>query len=256
MAVWALAALVGCGPRALTLPADPGTPLPDFAQVHAAVSMACAGVRTMTAELRLSGRAGDQRIRGPLVAGFERPASMRLEAVGPFGRRVFTLAARDGSATLLFDSEGRVLQDAPPEAILEALTGVRLAPADLQAVLTGCIVPSPRALAGRVHGNGWASIDLAPDAVVYLQQAAGAWRLRAARRDGWQIEYETGTGQFPERVRLRSTSPDLPVDLTTEISQIETNIEIDPAAFRVDVPADARPLSLEDLRAAGPLRGN
>ena len=210
----------------------------------------------MTAELGLSGRAGDERIRGSIVAGFERPSSMRLEGVGLFGRRVFTLAARDGSATLLFDTESRVLRDAPPEEILAALTGVRLAPGDLQAILTGCVVPSPRPTAGRLHGNGWASIDLESGAVVYLQQQAGAWRTRAARRDGWQIEYVVGARPFPESVRLQSTAADARVDLTTDISQLETNLDIDAAAFRVDLPPDARPLSLEELRESGPLRGN
>jgi len=218
--------------------------------------MACSGVRTLTAELGLSGRAGDQRLRGPIVAGFERPSSMRLEAVGLLGRRVFTLVARDGSGTLLLEGEARILRNAPPDAILAALTGVNLSPGDLQAILTGCVVPSPRPTAGRLHGNGLASIDLESGATIYLQRQANQWRLRAARRNGWQIEYAAWEGQFPRSVRLESASPDARVDLTTTISQLETNTDLDPAAFRVDAPADARPLTLEELRQAGPLRGN
>jgi hypothetical protein len=57
-------------------------------------------------------------------------------------------------------------------------------------------------------------------------------------------------------VRLQSTSGDVAVDLTTTISERVTNEDIDPAAFRVDAPADARPLTLDELRQAGPLRGN
>ena len=218
--------------------------------------MACSGVRTLTAELGLSGRAGDQRLRGPIVAGFERPSSMRLEAVGLLGRRVFTLVARDGSGTLLLEGEARILRNAPPDAILAALTGVNLSPGDLQAILTGCVVPSPRPTAGRLHGNGLASIDLESGATIYLQRQANQWRLRAARRNGWQIEYAAWEGQFPRSVRLESASPDARVDLTTTISQLETNTDLDPAAFRVDAPAGARPLTLEELRQAGPLRGN
>ena len=243
-----------CAARRFTLPTDPGMPLPDFAQIHAQVSAACAGVRTMTAELGMSGRAGDQRPRGTIVAGFERPSSMRLEGVGPFGRRVFTLAASDKAATLLYEGEGRVLRNAP-EAILAALIGVNLSPADLQAILTGCVVSAPRATGGRLHANGLASIDLESGAVLYLQRQAAQWTLRAARRDGWQIEYPEWSGRFPRSVRLVSSSPDVRVDLTTTIAQLETNADLDPAAFRVDVPPDARPLTLEELRQAGPLRG-
>ena len=254
--VWGLGfLLIACGPRRLTLPADPGSPLPDFAQIHAQLSAACTGVRTLTAEIGLSGRAGDQRLRGRVVAGFERPASMRLEAVGPLGRRVFTLVARDGSATLFYESESRVLRNAPPQDILGALTGVTLSPGDLQAILTGCVVPSPRPTGGRLHGNGWASIDLESGAMIYLVRQAGQWQLRAARREGWQIDYPQWQGRFPQTVRMESASVDVPVDVTTEISQLETNVDLDAAAFRVDVPADARPLTLAELRAVGPLSG-
>src|SRR5687767_2708997 len=113
---------VACGPRRITLPSDPGTPLPDFAQIHAQLSSACAGVRTLTAELGLSGRAGEQRLRGRIIAGFARPSSMRLEGVPPFGAALFILAARGSAATLLLPRDSRVVRNASPEAILGALT--------------------------------------------------------------------------------------------------------------------------------------
>jgi hypothetical protein len=46
------------------------------------------------------------------------------------------------------------------------------------------------------------------------------------------------------------------VDLTATISQLETNVDLDAAAFTVNVPAGAAPLTLDELRQAGPLRGN
>jgi outer membrane lipoprotein-sorting protein len=258
--LWVLGALVLCSAcaarSALTLPTDPGTPFPDFGQIHSQLITACAGVRTMTAELGLSGRAGDQRLRGRIVAGFARPSSMRLEGVGPLGRRVFTLAASNESATLLFEGDSRVLRNERPEAILAALTGVNLAPADLQAILTGCVVPAPKPTAGRIHGNGWASIDLDGGSVVYLRRQGDQWLPAAARRDGWQIEYPQWQGRFPQTVRLQSQSAAVAVDLTTAISQLETNMDLDAAAFTVTVPAGAMPLTLEELRQAGPLRGN
>jgi hypothetical protein len=60
-------------PRLITLPSDQGTPFPDFASVHAQISSACAGVRTLRGELGLSGNVGNERLRGTVVAGFERP---------------------------------------------------------------------------------------------------------------------------------------------------------------------------------------
>jgi hypothetical protein len=247
--------LEACAARGFTIPTDPGSAFPDFAQVHAQVSAACAGVRTLTAELRLSGRAGDEPLRGRVVAGFARPASMRLEAPAPFGAPVFILVARDNAATLLRPRESLILRNAAPAAILGAVTGVSLAPADLQAILTGCIVPAPKPIAGRVHANGLAAIDLDGNATIYLRRAGDRWELRAARRDGWQIEYPAFQGSFPQAVRLRSTSPGVTVDLTAAVSQIETNVELDAAAFTLEERGDERPLSIEELRSSGPLRG-
>ena len=216
----------------------------------------CAGVRTLTAELGLSGRAGGQSLRGRVVAGFERPASMRLEGVAPFGAPAFILAARGDTATLVLPRDNRVLRGARADAILGALTGVALAPADLQAILTGCVTAAPRATGGRVHQNGWASIDLADGATLYLQRAGAAWEPRAARRTGWQIEYPEWQAGFPRIVRLRSDAQAVDVDLSASVSQIETNVDLAAAAFDVNVPPGASPLTLEELRNAGPLRNS
>ena len=253
---------ISCAKPHITLPADAGVPLPDFKTIHMQLSAACAGVRTLTAEVGMSGRAGRQKLRGRVVAGFARPASMRLEGVAPFGPPAFILVARGQNATLLLPrDEPRVLRGAQPEDILGALTGVALGPADLQAILTGCVVPSPQPVDARRHANGWASIDLAGGTTLYLEPARAAgsvsgsrdWQLRAAKREGWQIEYPSWSGNFPQTVRLQSTQPNVNVDLTAALSQIETNKDLEDAAFNVTVPPGADPISLDELRDAGPL---
>jgi hypothetical protein len=246
-------ALTACAPKRITLPTDAGTPFPDFAAVHAELTRTCTGVRTFTAELAMSGRAGDQRLRGRVHAGFQRPASMRLEGVAPFGPPAFILVSRGGDATLLLPRDERVVRRAGPEEILGALTGVSLSPADLQATLTGCVVPVPTPTGGRLHGNGWLSIDLDGGATVFARRDGQQWRLRAAHRGPWQIEYTLGTGQLPTAVVLHADDP-VRVDLTASIDQVETNVDLDAAAFTVAIPSDVQPLSLEALRANGPLR--
>ena len=241
-----------CGARRLQLPSDPGSPLPDYSEIHTNVTASCRGARTLTAELGLRGRAGGRRLSGRLVAGFERPASMRLEAVAPFGPPGFILASRGERTVLLLPRDERVVSGESAEVILGALTGVGLAPADLQAILTGCVVPAPKAIAGRLHANGWASIELEGGATVYLRRS-GAWEVRAARRDGWEVEYPAWQGMFPQVIRLRSAREPADVDMTATLTQIEVNVDVDPAAFTVNVPDSARPLSIDELRQAGPL---
>lgn len=217
----------------------------------------------MTTEIGLSGRVGDEPLRSVrVIAGFERPSSIHLQGVAPFGGPIFLLAGRAGAATLVLPRDQRIIRSAPPEAILGALTGVALDPADLLAVFTGCVVPAPRSTAGRLHPGGLASIDVESTdpttprrtATVYLRRNGSQWQLRAATRDTWQIEYTPGTGSFPQLVRLISTSPDLRVALNAALSQVETNQAVDPKAFIVEEQKDLMPMTVEELRQAGPLR--
>ena len=216
----------------------------------------------MTAEIGLSGRVADQPLRSVRVlAGFERPSSIHLQGVAPFGGPVFLLSGRGDSATLLLPRDDRIIRNASPGAILGALTGVALDPADLLAVFTGCVLPAPRATAGRLHAGGIASIDIESNdqgiqrkATVYLHRSGSQWQLRAATRDRWQIEYTSGTGSFPQLVRLISTNPDLRVGLNAALSQVETNQAVDPKAFIVEEPKNVMPMTVEELRQAGPLR--
>lgn len=248
-----------CATRTFTPPTDPGSPLPDIAQLQSQLFRECGGVRTLQAELSLSGRAGQEPLRGRVHAGFSRPASMRLEGVGPLGGALFILVTRGDTATLLLSREDRVLRGARPEEILGRLIGVPLAPADLLAILTGCVMPSPRVSAGRVHANGIASLDLEGRAALYLRREAGIWLPVAARRDGWTIEYPAMGGAFPAAVRLRSSGQGAgagpAVDMTARLAQLETNSDLDAGVFEVAVPASAMPMTLDELRAVGPLRG-
>lgn len=244
----------GCAQRTIQLPTGAGTPLADYAAIHAGITQDCAGVRTLTAELALSGRAGEQKLRGRALAGFQTPDAMRLEGLAPFGAPAFILVARGREATLLLPRDDRVLRGASAAEILGALTGVALAPVDLQAILTGCVMPAPKAVSGTQYGADWRSIDLQDGARIYLRRVGVAWQLRAAGRGAWRIEYAPSSGAFPRSVRLvRSEAP--AVDMTAEIAQLETNVPVDSAAFAVDVPRDALPITLDELRDAGPLRG-
>jgi len=243
---------VSCASRRLVLPSDLGSPLPNFSELHAEVTAACRDVRTFTAALGLRGQAGGRRLSGRLIAGFERPGSMRLEATAPFGAPGFILAAQDDRVVLLLPRDDRVVRSRSPGEVLGALTGVSLGPADLQAILTGCVVPSARAIGGRMHANGWASIELEGGSTIYLRRA-DQWHLRAARRNGWLVDYDAFQGRFPQTIRLRSEGGAVDVDMTATLSQIEANVELDSATFTVVIPESARPLTIEELRQAGPL---
>ena len=177
---------------------------------------------------------------------------MRLEGVAPFGPPAFILVSRGEAATLVLPRDNGVLRGARADDILGALTGVPLGPADLQAILTGCVEEAPRATGGRLHAGNWASVDLMGGATLFLQMRDAAWQLRGARRGNWDIEYPAWQGSLPQSVRLRSRTGS-EVDLAAAVSQVETNMELDAATFEVTVPPGATAITLDELRENGPL---
>ena len=177
-------AAAACAPARLTLPTDTGSPLPDLAGVHAQVSRACRGVRTFTAELALSGHAGRTRLRGRVVAGFERPASMRLEGVAPFGAPAFILVARDGDATLLLPRDDRVLTGASPEDVLGASPACRSRPPICTPSSPAASCPTRRRAAAGCTPTAWPRSISTGGATLYLTRVNGAWQPRAASASG------------------------------------------------------------------------
>ncbi len=244
-----------CGPRVLTLPSGSGDVFPGFAAAFEEASRGCQGVRTMTAELQITGRAGDTRLRATVLAGLARPDGVRLEGLAPFGRPAFVFVSHAAESTLLLPRDGRVLVGQDPGAVIEALLGLRVEPAGLRAMLTGCVSPDPEPIRGRLYGTRWAAIDIGLGSTAFLRPGEAPGRIVAGRVRGIVLEFAEFSGPMPRRIRLWSDrdAGGLVADLMVRLSQVEINTTLDPAVFSVDIPRDAAPLSLEELRRAGPL---
>ena len=193
-----------------------------------------------------------------MLAGLERPDAVRLEGLAPFGAPAFVFVSKDGRATLLFRATIACFATRRPQQIVEALMGVAMAPPALAAALTGCGVPRSEAgRIGRRFGEDQAAIDLASGATVHLRRQRARWGIVAAVASSpraytveypdWQAERPDAFASGPAMVR-----PSI-ADLSVTLSQVDINTELDPAAFEVDVPADAAPITLDELRDAGPL---
>ena len=251
--------LAGCAGTAppITLPGGPGRPIADFATRFTSAVAECADIRSFEALVRLQGRGGGVDVGGRVRAGFARPASLRLEMVAPFGAPGFYFVARPGNATLWLTREAQLLTGVPPEEIFASLTGIRLDPDDLRAVLTGCLADGPVPVAGRDHGD-WIAVDLDGGAVAYLRTVDGATRLAAGTRDRLTFEFGDFRRGLPRRVRV--TSDDrladgrFVTDLTATLSQVNINVPLDEAVFRLDrLPEDLTLITLDELRGAAPL---
>jgi len=252
----ALAVSACAPPAAPSLPTGAGSPMPDFLAAYTQATTACRGIQTITAVLALSGRAGSTKVRGRIEAGFAAPAKMRLEGVAPFGKPVFVLTASGDTGTLVLPRDERVLADAPPAEIVNALAGVPLGPHALRNAITGCgFWASEEPSAGEAFPNGWASVSF-PDGTAYLHSIDGEWRYEAATRQSLALFYSEYASGRPSAVRLRSGSDrQTRADLTLRVSQIEINVPIADAAFVAEPRPHAAPLTLDELRRAGPLGG-
>lgn len=247
VAVVLLSVACACAPRTPPRPAGASTPDSTAVDAFAAATAACKGYRSFEGELTLSGRAGAERVRGRIVTGLE-PGAVRLEAVAPFGAPFFILAGRNDRATLVLPREHRVLADARVADVLERITGLALSAEDLRQIVTGCFTDRVDPSSGRQWPGGWRAVAIGAR-TVFLRDQHGAPTLVAADYDQWRIEYSAHAGGFPRTVRVRRGT----VDITARIDQLQVNTAIDPRAWTVDVPSDAEPMTLDELRSIAPL---
>lgn len=246
---------------AAKLPPRPvGTPTPDPAAAEAFVTAtaACTGFRSIEGELSLSGRAGGERVRGRILTGLESGGAVRLEAVAPFGAPFFVLAGRNERATLVLPRERRVLKDTGVAEVLERLTGLTLGADDLRLILSGCLVERAEPTEGRQWGTDWRAVTIGPERVAYLRMQNGQPVVTAADYGPWRIDYSAHSAGFPRAIRIRNaTGPRSPgeggIDITARVEQLEVNTQINPLAWVVDVPSDADPMTLDELRSIAPL---
>ena len=249
-------ALSACAPKVPLLPTGTGTPFPEFASAYQQATAGCRSVKTITASMAVSGKAGAAKLRGRIDAGFEAPARARLEGIAPFGKPVFVLVADGGRGTLVLPREDRVLRDAPPDQIVEALAGVRLGPDALRTLVSGCGLTIAAPASGRGFTNGWTAVSVA-DGTVYLRPNAGGWELAAATSGPVTVLYADYAGGRPSTLRLRAESQGrTTADLTLRLSDVEINTTLDPRTFQPALPEHPIPVTLEELRRAGPLGGS
>jgi hypothetical protein len=125
--------------------------------------------------------------------------------------------------------------------------------------LTGCAIPdrleSPLAI-----GDNWRTSAGTGGAKIYMHRDAPAapWRLVTVFHQGdalrwsWRADYDDFHDGLPGVIRLVSAD-ERRFKLQLTLSQLETNVQLKPDVFRLDVPSDAERISVEDLKRSGSL---
>ena len=184
--------------------------------------------------------------------GVAPPASARIEAVAPAGQPIFIFVTTGNDATLLLPRDNRVLQHGRPAAVLEAVAGAPLDAVELRETLTGCVLSTGGAQ-GRQFSSEWRVVNVGRTEV-YLRRSAprARWQLVAAVHPEWRAEYADFDGGSPRTVRLANADGKR-FDLRLKLSQVEVNARLGPEVFRVQIPPDAEPITIEELKRSGPL---
>jgi len=263
----------------IELPSGTGAPLADHAVIWEAATEPCRAVRSMEFTLSIGGQAHGAALRRTRMRGAVEGGALRLEALAPFGAPLFILVAPDDrAATLLLPRDRQVIAGADPAVLLDVLAGLELGPADVAALLTGCLAPGAGTTAGRRLGD-WTVIDLEGGWSAYLRDAPARGEgagpvVVAGQRDRLTVAYSDHVRGLPRGFRVEVEAPsNVPgtaepaeaagagdatdageaTDLNASLTQVNINTTLHPAVFRVDVPAEYAPITVDQLRGAPPL---
>jgi hypothetical protein len=247
----------GCAARGFAPPTGPGQVDTTLGDAFSASMARCTGLRSIAAEVALSGRVDGRKVRGRLQIGLTRDGGVRVEAVAPFGAPMFTIAGRPDGGVLWLPRSKETVRATPAE-LLDSLTGLSLSPSGLFEILTAC----PAEDDAVVKTERFASPDLARatyrlGTMIWWRPGTAPVRPLAAQREGATVEYGAFAGDRPQSLKLRAapgTGGTPRADLTLAVSQVETNVALGPEAFTLDVPVGAHVLTLAELRQAGVLR--
>lgn len=236
--------LAGCATGRFVRPTGASVPFPEAIDIWSDLTRPCRDVTAYRAQLRVSGRLHGQRVPG-LTTGAAGDADRLAIAASHGATRAFHVAGRAAEVTLLLPLDERVVRG-PAADVVDALVGVRLDPAGLLAVLTGCVAAGAD-VANAERLGAFARLTTS-DGTVYLRQRGSEWQIAAAEMGAMTIDYRRLDAGWPREIAI-TRAPD--VALTLEVVEFERNPRLSSALFDVVVPASFAETPIDALREDG-----
>ena len=248
---WIALLATGCGHAIFVPPAGPGV-VTDASEAWRTATASCKSAEQYTAALRISGRAGSQRIWRLAIDTAVTPTQIYMGATFS-GQPVFVLAGSAKDATLWLRREQRAVK-APAGEIIEAILGLRMTPDRLLALLTGCATRNLEITSATTH-DAIVAVQTA-DTRVFLERQGTVWRTRGAQAEGFTVEFLWKTSNLPDKVWIESTPGREPAaKLDVSVSDPTISDPIPASVFNAPSgAASAEPMTLEELRSAGSWR--
>jgi hypothetical protein len=248
-------------PMLSTLPEGPGAFARDGALAIMEITNRCnekglpSTITPLRVNLSVTGTIGRRRVDALMRVALG--GGVRVELLrGREAPTVLATIARDHRTTLFLPSgrKSRVLRDESFEAILERLIGLSVDPDALSRVVSGCYLLSPLGYVSE-YGENWRRLPGGNDGKVYAhrESTSDPWKMAALYYPGkslqaqWRLDYQDYQDGFARTLRL--TTEDRRVDLTFKVIRLEPRASLPETVFVVDVPSNAREITLADLDA-------
>ena len=239
----------------VTWPSAATEPATDAVNAWDRATAACRAASTFSAQLHLTGRVGSagRRVSGSLQLALSRRDEIFLALNEPLGAPGFVLSGTGEQATLVLPRGDKRVLVAPAADIIEALTGLRLGPRELMALTTGCVVSAGSATTGERSGDS--RVVAIDGAQIWARQSAGGWQTFAGARGGLIVNYRAYMGSWPSEISVAAAhDAPTPLQLLLRFEQIVPDSpRVDGQTFTPHPPADATPMTLDELRRMGPL---
>jgi hypothetical protein len=247
-------AAAACGHAMFLPPTGPGAAT-DASSAWAEATSGCRAAQSYVGTLRISGRAGSQRIWRLAGLSIDTAVTRNQIYMGATvsGTSAFLLAGSASEATLWLRGDHRRVK-APAGEILEAILGLSMPPDRLLAILAGC---GSRVLdvTSASRYDGLIAVQT-PDARVFLERHSTSWRTLGAEAEGFRVQFSWKGADVPATLWIKST-PGREPSARLDISVRDASVT-DPVPSSVfNVPsgaASAEPMTIEELRS-GSWRG-
>ncbi len=225
----------------------PPEPLPPASPMEAAevssiledLARQAESVRRYQGLLRVRGRGPDGGFDARLAVFFERPERLRVELLSAFGGTRWSAIASREEITAYFPGKRHYLREPDVADVVARLLGLRLRAGDMIAALSGTGV----ALESSTPATGYRRgarlfLELAAPFPRTLELGSDG-QVVSAQGEGYRVSYPSSWKSrgrpFPDELTLENES----VRARLETEDVDVNVELDPATFLLDIPADA-----------------
>lgn len=195
-------------------------------------------VRRFQGLVRVRGKGPDGGFDARLAVLFERPLRLRVELLGPFGGTRWSVVASGDGISAYFPGRRQYLTEKDVPDVVSRLLGVRLGVMEMMAALSGVGVPLDSSSSVGYRRGRHRFIELEPPSTGVLQVNEED-QVVEARAESYRVSYpgswKSRGRPFPDEIEIQNES----VRARLAAEDVDVNVELDPEAFVLQIPADA-----------------